>query len=212
MIDRAQSRVWHYLAWDTANNKPFPGDAANHTIQTVTDGIIAPATNGPANMSILNSILFTADEMDGNSVALAGVSSTPDVAIIPVIVITSEKTIGIDLFIPFSVWNNLTNQPQPGALARLNMEFAAEGVNGAINAAALVELSAANAPGLYGATLLGATQNTAQFMSVFGFSSDPNENVLPINYATDPGRSIAINKLPLKVIRQEGVRLIRRKG
>lgn len=211
MIPKGEARVIHYLAWNTDTNEPEIGDAANHTLQAITDGVINPADNGGANLGVLNAVLFTAAEMDGNSVALAGISATPNVVIIPVIMITDAPSIGIPIFIPFTVWDNLVNGPRLGDLGNLSMFFAADGVSGAIAGGSLVEVSQADAPGLYGAFLTDV-QNVGVFMSVFGTSASANVNVLPTSYATDPGRSSSIFKLPLRAIRQPGVKVIRKRS
>jgi hypothetical protein len=211
VIPKGIAQEIHYLAWNTATNEPEPGDAANHTLQAITDGIINPAANGGANMGVLNSALFTAAEMAGNSVALAGISSTPGVVIIPVIIITDAPSIGIPIFIPFTVWNKTTNGPELGDLANLSISFAADGVSGAIAGGSLVELSQADAPGLYGANLT-VLQNAGVFMSVFGTSGTADVNVLPTSYSTDPGRITSNFLLPRKVIKQPGRRIIRRRS
>jgi hypothetical protein len=198
MIPKGVERTVHYLAWDTANNVIASGDAANHTLQVVRDGVLAAATNAPAALGILNKIVLTASEMDGNSVALAGVSSTPDIVIVPVIIITDATSEGIQIFIPFTVWDKAANAPKTGDLGNLSIFVAAEGVVAAVTNAP-VEISAANAPGLYG-ILLSVAENAGIFMSVFGTSETTDVNVLPISYATDPGRFSASYQLPQFVL------------
>jgi hypothetical protein len=91
------------------------------------------------------------------------------------------------------------------------MSFSADGVSGAIAGASLVELSQAAAPGFYGAWLTDV-QNAGIFMSVFGTSATPDVNVLPTSYSTDPGRTTSNFLLPRKVIKQPGVRIIRKRS
>jgi len=78
-----------YTAWDTDNNRGRTLDAANHTLRVVKDGVPAVVANGPTEVDATNlpglySIILLTSENDGKMMSLHGVSSTPDVSILPV--------------------------------------------------------------------------------------------------------------------------------
>jgi len=100
MARKGAALTIHYTAWDTDANTPKTGDVANHTIYVIKDGdAAAEATNNPAEVDATNckgeyELALTGDEMDANFVTICGVSSTSDIAIIPVKVATDRGWVG----------------------------------------------------------------------------------------------------------------------
>ena len=84
-----------YMAWDTANNAGKTGDSGNHTLKVVKDGTAATAANSPSEVDATNApgvckITLTAGEMNANSITLCGKSSTSNVTIIPIHLVTEQ--------------------------------------------------------------------------------------------------------------------------
>ena len=77
-----------YLAWDNTAKAGKTGDSANHTLKIILDGTAGTPTNAPAQVDATNcpglySLALTAGETNGNSVCIAGKSSTSGVVIVP---------------------------------------------------------------------------------------------------------------------------------
>lgn len=84
-----------YIARNVADNVPATGDAANHTIAWVKDGVATAATNSPVEVSStlapgLYYVTITAAEADCALGVLAGTSSTADVELFGVAMSFSE--------------------------------------------------------------------------------------------------------------------------
>jgi hypothetical protein len=85
MSRKNQAYTEYIYVWDIATNLPKTGDAANITIYTAKDGgSSAVSTNSVAEVDATNmpgvySLALTAAEMNGDSIAVAGVSSTAQV-------------------------------------------------------------------------------------------------------------------------------------
>jgi len=84
-----------YTAYDATTGLRKTGDAANHTIYVIKDGSSAPTTNAPAEVDAAHapgeySVSLTAAEMNANTVAVTGRSTTASVEIVPV-KITTER-------------------------------------------------------------------------------------------------------------------------
>lgn len=93
MPSKARPMVIQYVAWNTTANAGQTADAANHTLRICKDGVSTAATNAPSEVDGtyapgLYAVSITAEEMDADGIALAGVSSTNGVAIIPVLITT----------------------------------------------------------------------------------------------------------------------------
>jgi hypothetical protein len=78
-----------YFCVDTNLSQPKTGDAANHAMRLVQDGVMAIPDNSPAEVDATNcpglyKLTVTAAESDVLSLLLDGESSTADVEIIPV--------------------------------------------------------------------------------------------------------------------------------
>lgn len=78
-----------YVAWDTANQVGKTGDAANHTLRWVKDGVSLIPTNSPEEVDSVNApgiykINITASEADCNIGVLVGKSSSSNVSIMPI--------------------------------------------------------------------------------------------------------------------------------
>lgn len=84
-----------YVAWNTSTNAGATGDSANHTLKLVQDGTEAAPTNSPAQVDATNapgvySLALTAGDMNFNCVVLCGKSSTSNVVIIPLVIVTER--------------------------------------------------------------------------------------------------------------------------
>ena len=85
-----------YFAWDSAHNIGQTGDAANHVLKLVRNGVESGVTNfvnevDSVDCPGLYSINLTAAEMNANFIVLHGKSSTADVSIVPVGITTSAS-------------------------------------------------------------------------------------------------------------------------
>lgn len=88
MPSYGQTVTLQYVAWDTANNAPKTGDAANHTLRWVKDGTSAAPANSPAEVDGTNAkgvykITLTVTEAQCQVGTICGVSSTSGVVILP---------------------------------------------------------------------------------------------------------------------------------
>ena len=84
MAKRGVEQPAFYVARNVADNEPATGDAANHTIAWVKDGVATAATNTPVEVSAalapgLYYVTITTAEADCALGVLAGTSSTEDV-------------------------------------------------------------------------------------------------------------------------------------
>lgn len=78
-----------YMAWDTANLVGRTGDAGNHTLRGLSDGVEFTPAAAPAEIDAVNwpgmyRVVIAAGENDGVVMGLGGESSTANVVIIPV--------------------------------------------------------------------------------------------------------------------------------
>lgn len=84
-----------YTAWDTSANTPKAGDAAHHTLRLIRDGVESTPINSPSEVDATNAkgeykLTLTAAEMNVDFLTLCGVSSTANVSIIPVKIVTDD--------------------------------------------------------------------------------------------------------------------------
>lgn len=84
-----------YVAWNTSTNAGQTGDAGNHTLKLVQDGTEGSPTNSPSevdstNLKGLYKLALTAGDMNYNCVVLGGASSTSNVVIIPLVIVTER--------------------------------------------------------------------------------------------------------------------------
>lgn len=84
-----ESLTIQYIAWDTVNNAPKTGDAANHTLRWVKDGVAVAPTNAPSEVDAVNApgvykVTLTATETQCWVGTLCGKSATSGVVIMPV--------------------------------------------------------------------------------------------------------------------------------
>jgi hypothetical protein len=87
-IQQGQSFTFVYTAWDFVNNVGKTGDAANHTLRLIRDGIEITPTNSPTEVDATNApgeyeLNVTGTENNATLLALVGKSSTVGVSIIP---------------------------------------------------------------------------------------------------------------------------------
>jgi hypothetical protein len=80
--------VMQYVAWDVSNNVGKTGDAANHSIRAVGDGVEYTPAAAPTQVNTdipgVYTIAIAAGENNYNTVTLGGKSSTAGVVIIPI--------------------------------------------------------------------------------------------------------------------------------
>jgi phage gp37-like protein len=186
MIPKGAERVVHYTAWDAAANAPKAGDAGNHSIYVIKDGAKAAASNSPSEIgSGLYKITFAANEMDGGFITLAGKSSTDDVYIIPVHMLTDEASTGVGRTVQYTAWDMSANAPKTGDAGSHSMSVARDASSvAATNSPS--EIDATNAPGVYSLVLTDVEMNGV-FLSVFGTSSTGSVKIMPTSFATDAG-------------------------
>ena len=84
-----------YVAWNTSTNAGQTGDSANHQLRLIQDGSEGSPTNGPSQVNAaaapgIYSIALTAADINYNCVVLCGVSTTSNVVIIPLTIITER--------------------------------------------------------------------------------------------------------------------------
>lgn len=83
-----------YSAWSASTGAPASGDVANHTLKLIQDGVEGAPTNAPsaddAARPGVYTLALTATDMDYNAVTVCGVSSTANVYIVPVQVVTER--------------------------------------------------------------------------------------------------------------------------
>lgn len=89
MPSKGQSITVCYAAFNGTTNAGVTGDAANHTIKLVKDGVEATATNASSEVDAANApgtyaLILTAAECNSNVVVVCGKSSTANVIIRPV--------------------------------------------------------------------------------------------------------------------------------
>ena len=77
-----------YIAWNAEDNAPETGDAANHTLRWIANGVSNAPANAPAEVDAANApgvyaLTLTAAEWQTYQGTLAGASSTAGVEIIP---------------------------------------------------------------------------------------------------------------------------------
>ena len=78
-----------YTAWDTGADAPKTGDVGNHAIYVIADGVKAAADNSPAEVDAANcpgeySLVLSAAELAAKALTVCGKSSTGNVVIVPV--------------------------------------------------------------------------------------------------------------------------------
>jgi|ERR1041385_1600786 hypothetical protein len=88
MAGRGQPLTLDYIAWDTVLNRGKTGDVANHVLRWVKDGVAAPPTNAPTEVSAVDVpglyvVDLTRAETLANFGTLHGRSTTTGVVIIP---------------------------------------------------------------------------------------------------------------------------------
>lgn len=92
MPSRATSGVAVYMAWNTSTNVFAKGDAGNHTIRFIKDGVVTTPTNAAAITEASSGgaptgayqIAWTSAEGTANTLWVGGQSSTANVVIIPI--------------------------------------------------------------------------------------------------------------------------------
>lgn len=83
-----------YTAFDFINQVGKTGDAGNHTLRLVRDGVESVPNNSPSEVDATNTpgtykLNVVASEANANLIVLTGKSSTNGVAIIPVEIVTN---------------------------------------------------------------------------------------------------------------------------
>jgi hypothetical protein len=98
MAIKNQALTVCYVAWNTSTNSGQTGDSANHTLKLVQDGTEANPTNSPSQVDATNlpgvyKLALTAADVNFNCIVLAGKSSTANVVIIPLVIITERGNV-----------------------------------------------------------------------------------------------------------------------
>lgn len=93
MAIKNQALVVVFQVWDTSTDSPKTGDNNNLTLRLVQDGSIVTPTNSSSEISStylpgLYKITLTASEMNYSSITLGGKSTTLNVIVYPVNIIT----------------------------------------------------------------------------------------------------------------------------
>lgn len=90
-MNRAQATYVRYYAYDSSTGQPKTGDVANHTLRIQKDnGSVVEPTNRPSEVNSTYAkgvyiLQLTAAETDCQNLLLAGISSTSNVLIDPVV-------------------------------------------------------------------------------------------------------------------------------
>jgi len=117
---RSQGLSVPFLAWNTTDNAGETGDDANFTLRLLRDEtLLAPggAINEPdaVNLPGLYWIRLTAAETDGNFLTLGGVSSTANVVITPVSIVTQTLLTPADIHTQVSRFFDIQTHGEPVA-------------------------------------------------------------------------------------------------
>lgn len=185
MIAAGEITTIQYLSWNASTNEPELNDAGNHALSIVKDGVESPVTNSPASLSAgTNKIELTALETAGGTLIVGGVSSTPDVYIIPVMIITNQKSINAPLVIGYTAWDKTANAPKTGDDLNHTL-YVAEGGVEALATSTPSEVNDVSLPGLY-ILLTTLAENGNRSMAVYGTSSTADVNILQQLYSPDP--------------------------
>jgi hypothetical protein len=99
MAVKNQALTVVYYAFNTSTGAYVTGDVANHTVNVVTDGTDAAATNTPLEVDATNQpgaykVTLTAAEMNGNLISWGGKSSTSNVILVGGEVATDQGKFG----------------------------------------------------------------------------------------------------------------------
>ena len=84
-----------YYCWNKTNGDPVTGDASNHTVVLIRDGVVSNPTNSPQEISSSSapgwySIALTASEMQADTVAVEARSSTANALCSKVLLVTEK--------------------------------------------------------------------------------------------------------------------------
>jgi hypothetical protein len=200
MIPAGEIVSIHYLSWNTLTNEPEPNDAGNHAIAIVKDGVEIAASGTPVSLSAgENKITLTTSESDAKTLIVGGVSSTPNVVIIPVMILTNKITINQPLYIGYTAWDLINNVPKTGDVANHTL-YLAQGGTEISPTNTPTEVNDLSLPGLY-LLLTTAPENTDRSMALYGESSTPDINVLHQLYSPDPAVELVTRyELPQELI------------
>lgn len=184
MIRNGKGFWLHYKAWNVANNAPEMNDAANHTLKLFIDGVLSDPTNTPIDLNNGECAVFVtaAESLGAKFIAVAGVSLTADVELIPGMVATNLLKPGIAFIGCFTCWDMANNQPALGETAlTLSMVIAQDNTSGAATNDP-AELGALTVPGLYSLSIIAA-ENPGTALSILGTSTTADIEVMPTELA-----------------------------
>lgn len=183
MIRNNTAAYIHYSAYDTANSTGKTGDAGNHTLKVIVDGVVTDPINTPEEIGVGEYRLLL-DEVETNLIkfiCVAGVSSTSDVYIIPATVMTDLLISGAAFVGCYTAWDTAANAPKTGDVANHTITIAQDATSaGATNTPA--EVDAVNVPGLY-KIVATAAEATGKAVSIIGISATANVNIIPTELA-----------------------------
>ena len=181
---RNNTAFWlHYTAWNTSTNAVELGDAANHTLKLIVDGVMTDPINTQDNIA-LGECRILIDEVESNlikSMCVAGISSTPNVVLIPAMVTTDLLKPGISFVGYYTAWDGANNEPKINDTGNHSITIAQDNTSaGATNAPS--EIDAADVPGLNKITATAA-EATGRSVSLLGESSTADINIIATEYA-----------------------------
>ena len=182
MIRNNVAAYIHYSAYDTANSTGKTGDVANHTLKLIIDGVVSSPTNPPEEIAAgeYRILLTAAESLGAKFICVAGVSSTPDINIIPAMVITDLLISGAAFVGCYTAWDTSANAPKINDAGNHTMTIAQDATSaGATNSPAQVD--AVNVPGLYKVSVTTG-EGTGKAVSIIGVSTGTT-NIIPTELA-----------------------------
>ena len=124
-----QALTVQYVAWNTATNQGETGDVGNHTLTAVGDGTLFSPLGAPAEVNAVllpgvYKLAMGASEMNHDCITLGGTSTTPNVVIIPLTMMTDGGNLDAAVSdVPASVlkldWTGITGEASRSVLNAL---------------------------------------------------------------------------------------------
>lgn len=179
---RNNTGFWvHYTAYNSVSNAAEPGDAANHALQLVIDGIETVPNNTPEDIAFGECRIFidAAESNGAKLISVGGVSGTPDVHIITAHIKTDLFVSGGPFVGCYNAWDKVLNEPAPGDAVNHSILIAQDNTNSA--APGQTEINSFTLPGLYRVSGTGA-QSNGKSVSIIGDSSNADVNVIPTQF------------------------------
>lgn len=175
--------LWvHYRVWDVGSKSWKTGDVANHTLYFVKDGVATLADNAPQEVGGgVYRVLSTVAEVNGLFITLHGKSSTSGCYILPTHMLTDGGTKGVGMTVQYMAWDMVNDEPKTGDVANHTLNVAQANTTAVANNTP-TEIDAVEMPGLH-SIVLDAVETAGIIDSVYGTSSTPNIEIMPISFA-----------------------------